>query len=149
MACAKLKQLIKGMTRHSTNEKFQWVGVLSSTQLQLGGGVIFVVFTWYFIIWLTFIAKSSIQNAFFSFCKASWDFLLRSYFNCFHDGVVTIQKVLGKVRNHLMQPGIEFTSNNAPIHTTSISQNGLIRVVFLLLTSPVITQFKTYWAWLD
>ena len=50
MACAKLKQLAKGMTRHATHERFQWIGVLSSIQLSLDDGVVVAGFTWCVII---------------------------------------------------------------------------------------------------
>ena len=28
IACAKLEQLVQGMTRHATHERFQWIRVL-------------------------------------------------------------------------------------------------------------------------
>ena len=42
MACAKLKQLAKGMTRHATHERFQWIRVLSSIQFPLDNRVVMV-----------------------------------------------------------------------------------------------------------
>ena len=50
MACAKLKQLAKGMTRHATHEGFQWIRVLSSIQLFLDDRVVVAGFTWCVII---------------------------------------------------------------------------------------------------
>ena len=50
MACAKLKQLAKGMTRHATHEGFQWIRVLSSIQLSLDDRVVVAGFTWCVII---------------------------------------------------------------------------------------------------
>ena len=46
MTCAKLKQLAKGMTRHATHERFQWIRVLSSIQLSLDDRVVVAGFTW-------------------------------------------------------------------------------------------------------
>ena len=43
MACAKLKQLAKGMTRHATHERFQRIRVLSSIQLFLDDRVVVAV----------------------------------------------------------------------------------------------------------
>jgi hypothetical protein len=50
MTWAKLKQLAQGMTRHGTYEGFQWIGILSSIQLSLSGGVVLAEFTLCFII---------------------------------------------------------------------------------------------------
>jgi uncharacterized membrane protein len=51
--CAKLKQLAQGMTRQSTYEGFQWIGILSFIQLALGGGGIYPVYLFFFFWFYT------------------------------------------------------------------------------------------------
>ena len=50
MACAKLEQFAKGMTRHVTHERFQWIRAISSIQLSLDNQVVVADFTWCIII---------------------------------------------------------------------------------------------------
>jgi len=50
MTCTKLEQLAKGMARHATHERFQWIRVPSFIQLSLDDGVVVADFTWCVII---------------------------------------------------------------------------------------------------